>query len=76
MIKNGDSEPLGNPNLRVMFVFELFKLLRLFRIKKIMSTSEVLTRLWERTNVEVALLVKFIFQMTLVAHWIGKECDV
>ncbi len=72
MIANGDSEPLDNPNLRVMFVFELFKLLRLFRIKKIMSTSEVLSQLWERTNVEVALLVKFIFQMTLVAHWIGE----
>lgn len=48
-----------------------FKLLRLFRIKKIMQTSEVMSRFWERINVEVALTAKFCFMIILASHWIA-----
>ena len=32
---SGDTQPLDNPNMRLYFILELFKLLRLLRIKKI-----------------------------------------
>ena len=67
----GDSQPLDNPNLRVYFVLELFKLLRLLRIKKIMKSSEIMSRVWERVNVGLALTLKFLFMIILVSHWIA-----
>ena len=71
MIANGDTTPLDNSSLRIYFLLELFKLLRLARIKKIMATSEVMRGLWERINIEIALSMKFIFMIALISHWIA-----
>mmetsp|Transcript_20538 Transcript_20538/g.44575 ORF Transcript_20538/g.44575 Transcript_20538/m.44575 type:complete len:568 (-) Transcript_20538:1001-2704(-) len=70
-IDSGATEPLDNGKLRFYFILELFKLLRLVRIKKLMYTSEVMSSIWERINVEIALTMKFVFMMTLVSHWIA-----
>jgi len=71
-IKKGtEGETFDPPNLRIYFVLELFKLLRLVRIKKIMQTSEVMSSIWERINVEMALTLKFIFMIILTSHWIA-----
>ena len=59
----GDTQPLDNPNMRLYFILELFKLLRLLRIKKIMKSSYIMKRLWEKVNVEFALTAKFMFMM-------------
>ena len=71
MIANGDTTPLDHSSLRIYFLLELFKLLRLLRIKKIMATSEVMRGLWERINIEIALSMKFIFMIALISHWIA-----
>ena len=71
MIANGDTTPLDNSSLRIYFLLELFILLRLVRIKKIMATSEVMRGLWERINIEIALSMKFIFMIALISHWIA-----
>lgn len=68
-IISGEGEPMDNPNLRLYFFLELFKLLRLARIKKIMYTSELLAKFWERINIELALTIKFMFMIILVSHW-------
>ncbi|KAL7535358.1 hypothetical protein ACHAXR_006440 [Thalassiosira sp. AJA248-18] len=70
-LRSGNFEALDNDNTRLYFFLEFFKLLRLFRIKKIMYTSELMSRFWERINIEIALIIKFIFLITMVSHWIG-----
>ena len=70
-IEGGNTEPLDDRNSRLFFVLEVFKLLRLFRIKKIMIHSEVMSRLWERVNIEITLTCKIIFIITLMSHWIA-----
>jgi hypothetical protein len=58
-----------------LFVMELFKLLRLVRInakiKKLLSTSETIAKIYEHVNLGVTLTVKFVFLIVLVSHWIG-----
>lgn len=69
---DGDVDDLQSDNLRlVYFLFSLFKLLRLLRIRKVMETSQLLSSVWERTNVEFALTFKLLFTMVLVSHWIA-----
>jgi len=62
----GDAMPLEDPNLRLYFMFELFKLLRMLRLKKIMISSEVMRRFWEHINVELAPTVKFVI---MIRRW-------
>jgi len=64
-------EHYENPSLRFVLVLEGFKLLRLLRIKKIMQTSELMTKFWERINVEIALTIKFCYMIVLISHWIA-----
>eukprot|EP00584_Thalassiosira_punctigera_P010985 CAMPEP_0172545316 /NCGR_PEP_ID=MMETSP1067-20121228/15255_1 /TAXON_ID=265564 ORGANISM="Thalassiosira punctigera, Strain Tpunct2005C2" /NCGR_SAMPLE_ID=MMETSP1067 /ASSEMBLY_ACC=CAM_ASM_000444 /LENGTH=538 /DNA_ID=CAMNT_0013332031 /DNA_START=233 /DNA_END=1850 /DNA_ORIENTATION=- len=66
-----DGEVFDNTQMKIFFALELFKLLRLLRIKKIMQTSEVMSRFWERINVQIALTTKFFFMIILVSHWIA-----
>ncbi|KAL3803751.1 hypothetical protein ACHAW5_004602 [Stephanodiscus triporus] len=49
----------------------VFKLLRLFRIRRLMDHSYVLSRIWERIDIDHALFVYFLLLITLIAHWIG-----
>lgn len=55
----------------VLLVFEMFKLLRLVRFKKLISQSEIISRLWEVLNVETTLVLKFMFLIALISHWIA-----
>ncbi|KAL7549143.1 hypothetical protein ACHAWF_012412 [Thalassiosira exigua] len=72
MLENGgDVSVLAESNLRAYFILESFKLLRLLRIKRIMMTSEVMTRSWERLNIESTLVLKFVFMITVASHWIA-----
>eukprot|EP00585_Thalassiosira_rotula_P005600 CAMPEP_0196149044 /NCGR_PEP_ID=MMETSP0910-20130528/29000_1 /TAXON_ID=49265 /ORGANISM="Thalassiosira rotula, Strain GSO102" /LENGTH=574 /DNA_ID=CAMNT_0041411893 /DNA_START=89 /DNA_END=1813 /DNA_ORIENTATION=+ len=64
-------EHFENPNVRFVLVLEGFKLLRLLRIKKIMQTSELMSKFWEGINVEIALTIKFCYMIVLVSHWIA-----
>mmetsp|Transcript_5639 Transcript_5639/g.14109 ORF Transcript_5639/g.14109 Transcript_5639/m.14109 type:complete len:550 (-) Transcript_5639:868-2517(-) len=66
-----ETESLGDPDLRVYLYIEAFKLLRLARIKKLMNTSEMMSSIWERINVEIALAIKNAFMITLVSHWLA-----
>ncbi|KAL7495293.1 hypothetical protein ACHAWT_006619 [Skeletonema menzelii] len=58
-----------------LFIFELFKLLRLVRInvriKKLLNTSETISKMYERVNLGISLTAKFVFLIVLVSHWIG-----
>jgi hypothetical protein len=58
-----------------LFIVELFKLLRLVRInvriKKLLNTSETVSKIYERVNLGITLTVKFLFLIVLVSHWIG-----
>ena len=71
MQSGGDNDPLDNSNLRLYFFLELFKLFRLARIKKLMQTSEMMSSIWERINVELSLALKFTFMITLTSHWLA-----
>ncbi|KAL3771101.1 hypothetical protein ACHAWU_006478 [Discostella pseudostelligera] len=71
LLKEGKVDVLNSRKLRLFFIFDLFKLLRLPRIKPLMASSEFVLRSWEQMNVEVALTVKFIFMITVVSHWIA-----
>jgi hypothetical protein len=62
-----DADPLDNDLFRGLWVFELFKLLRLMRVKKLMATSQVIQNCWEKINVETMLMFKFLFLITLVS---------
>ena len=70
-IEGGNTEPLDDRNSRLFFVLEVFKLLRLFRIKKIMIHSELMSVIWERVNIEITLTCKIIFIIMLMSHWIA-----
>ena len=57
-----------------LFIFELFKLLRLLRINvKIKQTlrSEVISKIYEHVNLAVTLMLKFLFLIIVVSHWFG-----
>lgn len=62
-----DADPLDSDLFRGLWVFELFKLLRLMRVKKLMATSPVIQNFWEKINVETMLMFKFLFLITLVS---------
>lgn len=62
-----DADPLDSDLFRGLWVFELFKLLRLMRVKKLMATSQVIQNFWEKINVETMLMFKFLFLITLVS---------
>jgi hypothetical protein len=50
---------------------DIFKLIRLIRIKQMMDNSYVLKRLWERIEIDLALFIHFLLGITLASHWIG-----
>ncbi len=50
---------------------DIFKLLRLIRVKQMMRNSYVLKRLWERVDIETALFAQFLLKITVTSHWIG-----
>lgn len=58
-----------------IFIFELFKLLRLVRInariKKLLNTSETVAKMYEHVDLGISLTVKFLFLIVLVSHWIA-----
>ena len=66
MDEDGDSDVFQDKTLRIFFILDMFKLLRLLRIKPLMASSEIVLRFWEQINIEVALTVKFVFMMTIV----------
>ena len=55
-----------------LFIFELFKLLRLVRInakiKKLLNTSETIAKMYERVNLGISLTIKFVFLIVIVSH--------
>ena len=53
------------------FLIELFKLLRLLRLKGLLHQSVISKRIWEVFNVETALILKFAFMIGLISHWIA-----
>jgi hypothetical protein len=62
----------GSPTVhRVLFIFEMFKLLRLVRFKKLITQSLIISRLWEVLNIETTLVLKFMFLIALFSHWIA-----
>ncbi len=72
MINEGNIFVLNDKKLRLFFILDLFKLLRLLRMKPLMQSSEVVQRFWEQIkNVELALTLKFIFTITLLSHCIA-----
>ena len=71
LLKEGNASLLNDEKLRLFFILDFFKLLRLLRMKPLMESSEFVLRFWEQMNVEVALALKFVFIITLVSHWIG-----
>ncbi len=71
MDEDGDSDVFQDKTLRIFFILDMFKLLRLLRIKPLMASSEIVLRFWEQINIEVALTVKFVFMMTIVSHWLA-----
>jgi hypothetical protein len=58
-----------------LFAVEVFKLLRIVRlnarIKKLLNSSETVSKIYERVNLGITLTVKFLFLIVLVSHWIG-----
>lgn len=70
-MKDGDFAVLNDKKLRLFFILDLFKLLRLLRMKPLMESSEFILRFWEQMNIEVALTLKFVFMITLVSHCIA-----
>ena len=53
------------------FFLEVFKLCRLLRLKGLLKHSIVAKLNWEIINVETALILKFIFMIGLISHWIA-----
>eukprot|EP00956_Cyclotella_meneghiniana_P024715 scaffold50014_cov66-Cyclotella_meneghiniana.AAC.7 len=58
-------------NTSLFFLFEGFKLLRLIRFNRLCETSPFIKGIWERLNVEHALMMKFLFLIVLISHWIA-----
>ena len=54
-----------------LMILDVFKLLRLFRLKRLMSTSSVVDSYWERMNVMFSVIMKFLVMITLLSHWIA-----
>lgn len=71
MTEDGSVDVLSDRTLRVFFILDLFKLLRLLRIKPLMASSEVVLRFWEQINIEVALTLKFVFMIAMISHWLA-----
>jgi len=64
-----DDDSLENSSSRGYFILQVFKLLRLVRIKHLIITSQLIQSFWEKCNVGVTLALKFVFLITLVSHW-------
>lgn len=55
----------------LFFLFEILKLFRLLRFRKLLEQSMFVKRIWEMINVETALMLKFTFLIGLISHWIA-----
>ncbi|KAL7513771.1 hypothetical protein ACHAXN_013220 [Cyclotella atomus] len=56
---------------RALMVLDVFKLLRLFRLKRLMKTSSVVDSYWERMNVMATSEYSFEFLYYSTKHWIA-----
>ncbi|KAL3817490.1 hypothetical protein ACHAXA_007080 [Cyclostephanos tholiformis] len=54
-----------------LFYLDIFKILRLVRIRQMMGNSNVLNGVWERIDIDTALFIQFLLKITVTSHWIG-----
>jgi hypothetical protein len=52
---------------KIIFLLDLFKVLRLVGARKLLKKSHLFNVLWERINVQTALTLKFLFMISLVS---------
>lgn len=68
---NYDHKAYWDKRQKWYYVLEALKLLRLLRIRKIMKSSEVISEIWERIDVQKAMAIKFTFEIIHISHWIA-----
>jgi len=59
------------PGLQLFAIIDMFKLFRLVRFKSLAKSSGVIETWWERQGVAKIMLIKFIFGMVVISHWIA-----